>query len=252
MQPLKVICFYWQGDRWQQEGYEAPEGHVNMQQKTMRRWGQMDNKLPAQYINNLYEGVCKHASRPFEFICFTNEDFDLLPGVEIRKFPLVTEHGVLPRIYMFSKEAGLFGSQVLCLDLDVVVVGDLSPLMEYEGDFCTRAKFKPGETHKIDGDIMSFNACQDTENMFWNPFILDVDAAVELTGGRERYWVRHVTENTADVWQNVAPGAVVSYKWHVKRTGIPQGASIVSCHGHPRPHQLKDGSNLKQHWNCEI
>ena len=71
---MKVICFYWQGDRWQQHGYTDPEGHVNRQAKTFRRWGQMNNRLPVQYINNLYYGVRRHYSGKFEFICFTNED----------------------------------------------------------------------------------------------------------------------------------------------------------------------------------
>lgn len=245
---MYVICFYWQGDRWQQQGYQQPEGHVNLQQKTLRRWGKMDNSLPAEYINNLYKGVKKYASKDFKFICFTNELLDNInPEIEIRSFPMVTLDGVLPRLYMFSHEAGLFGEQVLCLDLDVVVIGNLEKIMNYSGMFCTRRKFKPGEEHKLDGDIMSFKACRENEERFWVPFVDDVEKAVKLTQGRERYWVRKVAGDIAETWDDIAPGSVVSYKWHYQKRRITKDTAIVSCHGYPRPHQIK--GELKRIWN---
>ena len=161
---------------------------------------------------------------------------------------MVTDCGVLPRLFMFSRGAGLFGHQVLCLDIDVVIVGTLKPLMDYEGLFCARSKFAPNEGYKLDGDIMSFRACEAVEDIFWKPFIANVDAAVELTQGRERYWIRHVANNLAHRWDVEAPGSVISYKWHAKGlTHPPQGASIISCHGMPRPHQIRD-KWVKDYW----
>lgn len=245
---MHVICFYWQGDRWQQNGYEAPEGHINDQQATMDKLGIVDDDLPAKYVNNLYNGVKRFADREFKFICFTNEKLDVQEGIELRPFEFITLDGVLPRLYMFSEAAGLFGNQVLCLDLDVVITGSLNPLMEYNGLFCTRSKFKPSEKHKLDGDIMSFKASAVTEKIFWKKFIEDKEAAEKLTMGRERYWVRHVAGDIADRWDDIAPGSVLSYKWHVQRKEkVPEGTSIISCHGIPRPHQIKDNW-IKEYW----
>lgn len=40
-------------------------------------------------------------------------------------------------------------------------------------------------------------------------------------------------------WQDVVPGAVVSYKAHVQRSGsVPAGTSIVCFHGKPRPRDI--------------
>lgn len=248
---MYVICFYWQGDRWQQQGYREEPGRVNPLAHHMRRVGQIPDWLPAAYVNNLYRGVCRFADRPFRFICFTNETLTLDGGIEVRRFPLVSRDGVLPRLYMFSREAGLFGSQVLCLDVDVVVVGSLQRVMAYDGLFCARSKFKPGEMHKLDGDVMSFCAGEETEEIFWKPFVADVQAAEQLTQGRERYWVRHVAGDVADRWDKIVPGAVVSYKWHVRERGRPpHNASVVSCHGVPRPHEIKDNW-IKQYWNVD-
>jgi len=238
-----VICFYWQGDRWQQKSYveQDPEYH-NRQQPFIEKVGKVEDDLPALYVNNLYKGVKRFADRPFEFICFTNEPMRVNSNIQVRPFSPPTRVGVLPRMWMFSKEAGLFGNQVLCLDLDIVIVGTLKPLFNYDGLFCARSKFLRGQEHKLDGDIIGFRAGKECEDLIWTPFIANVEQAERETGGRERYWYRKVAQDTADRWDKVAPGAVISYKRDVYNSRHPSfrpGASIISFHGTPRPHQLK-------------
>ena len=248
MKKLQVICFYWEGERWPTTINENTSSMDPQYRRMVQRAGPVSTKLSSKYVNNLFAGVTKYADREFDFICFTNEKLDLDPGIEIRPFKMVTERGVLPRVYMFSEESGLFGHQVLCIDLDVVIVGDLKPLMSYSGLFCARSKFKVGEQGKLDGDIMSFRAGPEVEARFWLPFIANVDYAVALTQGRERYWVRHVANDIADRWDKLSPGAVLSYKRHVMHTGkVPDRASIVSFHGFPRPHQAKTNW-IKNYW----
>lgn len=245
MKPLYVICFYWEGDRWQNKDRPLPVSEEESYVKHLQRVGYVGKKVPSLYINNLYQGVKRFASRDFKFVCFTNERMQLNPAIEVRKFPMVTTKGVLPRLYMFSRAAGLFGHQVLCLDIDIIIVGNLEPFMSYEGEFCARSKFKPGEEYKLDGDIMSFSANDHTECKFWEPFISNLDRSVRMAKGRERYWMRHVAGQFADRWE---PGLVVSYKRHVARKQkIPPGARIISCHGYPRPHQIKSAW-VRQYW----
>ena len=166
----------------------------------------------------------------------------------MRDLPMVTKHGVLPRLYMFSQEAGLFGHQVLCLDIDVVITGSLKNIMSYKGLFCARSKFKQGLEYKLDGDIMSFRAGKETERIFWEPFIKNVDAAVKLTQGRERYWYRHVADDIADRWDRLFPGQIVSWKRSVRSGKLRPVMRIVSCHGSPRPHEIVDRSGLRYRW----
>jgi len=239
---MKIICFYWQGDRWQQPDYTPVDGHKNLQKKFMKRAGTVSDNLPGRYINNLFNGIRRYAGRQVDFICFTNEELvGLDPEIETRQFPMVTQHGVLPRLFMFSRDAGLFGHQVLCLDIDIIIVGDLTDFLNYHGEFCARSKFKRGLEWKLDGDIMSFTAGAKAESVFWKPFIKDVDGAIEETSGRERYWIRKCIGEYADRWDQYAPNQVVSYKRHVAPTRrLPKDARIVSCHGVPRPHQIKD------------
>jgi hypothetical protein len=248
MKKLQVICFYWEGERWPTTISENTISTDPQYRRMLQRAGPVSTELSAKYVNNLFAGVTRFADRDFDFICFTNEDLDLDPGIEVRKFPMITQRGVLPRLYMFSEDSGLFGHQVLCFDLDVVVVGGLGPLMSYSGLFCARSKFKYGEEEKLDGDIMSFRAGPEAEARFWLPFIADVNQAVAFTQGRERYWVRHVANDVADRWDKLSPGAVLSYKRHLYTSDrVPVGTCIVSCHGFPRPHQAKAGW-VKEYW----
>jgi hypothetical protein len=251
-----IICFYWKGDRWQDTNYKNPAGHINKQLYHLQRIGTITDKLVTRYVQNLYDGCKRYADRDFRFVCFTNEKLGKLSKeIELRPVNIVTIDGVLPRMYMFSKEAGLHGHQVLCLDLDVLITGTLKPLLDYQGMFCTRQNFmfcKKGvydEGFKLDGDIMSFYAGEENEKRFWKALIKDIPAAEELTQGRERYWVRHVLHDVADTWDVLCPGRVVSYKHHAQyhRQALPVSMSVVSCHGKPRPHQIKS-IWIKQYW----
>ena len=247
MKKIQVICFYWEGDRWQSD----INNHTSVDPvyaRALKRAGNSDLALASKYVNNLFAGVTRFADRDFDFICFTNEKLTLNEGIEVRKFPMVTKRGVLPRLYMFSEDSGLFGHQVLCLDLDVVVVGNLAPLMSYSGLFCARSKFKMGEEHKLDGDIMSFRAGPEAEARFWIPFKENVKESELLTQGRERYWMRHVAGDIADRWDVQAPDTVLSFKRSLLQIKTPPpSACIVSCHGFPRPHQVET-KWMKEYW----
>jgi hypothetical protein len=239
---MYVVCFYWEGERWQEK--KKLEGtFVNH----LKRVGTVSHSLASKYINNLYKGVKRFASEEFKFICFTNLDkLDLDENIEKRDLPIYSKKGVLPRLYMFSKDAGLFGHQVLCLDLDLVITGSLKDIMGYKGHFCTRKSFTSNE---LDGDIMSFKADEKTEKIFWMPFINNIEKAETITQGRERYWVRHVAKDIADCWKNIAPGQVVSYKRHARRWDkVPEKVSIISFHGKPRPHQVNN-KWIQKYWN---
>jgi len=145
--------------------------------------------------------------------------------------------------------------QVLALDLDIVITGSLDDIARYRGPLAVRSKFKPGEEWKADGDIIGFRASPMNEVLFWLPFLHDPRSVVELTGGRERYWFRHVIKKQfegaeCDRWNLLCPNQIVSYKRHVRpRHGeLPENARIVSCHGRPRPHEIEEPW-AKSYWN---
>jgi hypothetical protein len=101
----------------------------------------------------------------------------------------------------------------------------------------------------LDGDVISFKAGPEVENRLWLPFLEDRKYAEDMTRGRERFWYRYVIGDIADRWDKLCPDQIISYKRHVQgRNNIPKNARIVSCHGVPRPHEIKTNW-IKKYWN---
>jgi len=244
---IYVVCFYWQGERWQEEGMQYDEVGDEKFTRHLEACAPLDRELVCKYIDNLYKGIEKWSVHPFKFICFTNDELEVNKNIELRSFEMVTKKGVLPRMWMFSEAAGLFGHQVLSLDIDVVITGPLKDIMNYSGLYCVRKRWNPRQMHLPDGDIMSFQAGEKTQSMFWDPLIKDIKAAEQSTGGRERFWIEQSLRGKHwHDWDDFAPGQVCSYKLHIKRTNQVLGnARIISCHGNPRPHEIKEKWRLE-------
>ncbi|MQY41760.1 hypothetical protein GG681_03850 [Epibacterium sp. SM1969] len=101
------------------------------------KWGTM---YGPHYVNNLARGVKKHLNRPHRFICFTDDTQGLDAGIET--FPL-PELG-LPeghsdtrwrKLALFREDLFGLNGTALFLDLDLIIVDDLEPLFELEGNF---------------------------------------------------------------------------------------------------------------------
>jgi hypothetical protein len=104
------------------------------------KWG---TKYGPEYVNRLYAMVLRHLKGDFSFVCLT----DRTEGIraEVRCFPipeLTLPNGEPERgwkkLTTFSpvlvNEYGLSGT-ALFLDLDVVIVNDITPFFEVAGEF---------------------------------------------------------------------------------------------------------------------
>ncbi|SCZ66579.1 hypothetical protein SAMN04488118_106210 [Epibacterium ulvae] len=101
------------------------------------KWGTL---YGPHYVNNLARGVRKHLNRPHRFICFTDDAEGLEPGIETFPLPelgLPAGHSDTRwrKLALFRKD--LFGLQgtALFLDLDQIIVGDLTPFFDHPGPF---------------------------------------------------------------------------------------------------------------------
>lgn len=219
---LNIVCFLWHGDRWTKQ----------------------DNGV--EYVNRLFRAVSRNLTLPHRFICLSNLDVTFDEGVEVLPLNAPSWKGCLPKVTMFNPELKLQG-QVLSLDIDVVITGSLDDIASYRGDFAVRSSFQPGKEHEMDGDIVGFKVGFGVDKI-WTPLFEDPRLAEIQTGGRERYWYRQqLGTKNMDRWQDLYPNQLVSYKRHVAKVGLKKEARIVSCHGKPRPHELKQRW-AKQNW----
>lgn len=202
-----------------------------------RGWG-------PEYVARLKRGVDRNLTVPHRFICFADDVSRVPDGIEARPLKSPSWAGCLPKLYVYSPQASLQG-RVLLLDLDNVITGPLDDIAAYDGNIAVRAWFAGYPREKVaDGDMIGFEAGSETAQKLWNKFSSDPKGAALKTGGRERFFIRETVE--PDLWQDIVPGQIVSYKNHCTN-GLPKGARIVSFHGDPRPHKVHDDW-LKESW----
>lgn len=201
-------------------------------------------------MSRLKRGVERNLSKEHRFICFADDVRCVPQGIEARPLRPITWLGCLPKLYVYSPDAGLEG-RTLLLDLDNVITGSLDAMAEYDGDLAVRAWFGGYPHRKVaDGDMVGFEAGSRIASRMWNDH--KTNNTEEETAGRERYFLR---QYSPDLWQDILGAkAILSYKRHLKGKREPgPETSIVSFHdggkngGYSRPHQI-DEAWLNEVW----
>ena len=93
-------------------------------------------KFGPRHVNTLFNMLDRHLHVPFQMICITDKTDGISPL--IRTLPLWPSDlpGCFRRLRMFSKEmAELIGPRFVCIDLDVVIVNDVTQIFTTPGDF---------------------------------------------------------------------------------------------------------------------
>lgn len=187
-------------------------------------------KFSPDYVNILYAGVKKNLDQ-FRFICVTdNGQYD--DGIETVKLP-ENLAGWWGKLWLFSKDfQERCTERILFLDLDTIITGPLEELAKYNGEFCILRDF-----YRPDGygsGLMAWNRGFGTH--IWERW--DGEGRPRIDGG-DQAWIEKCVEK-ADLWQDIYPGKVCSYKVHAEQWP-PNGTSIVCFHGFPKPHECEGG-----------
>lgn len=124
---------------------------------------------------------------------------------------------------------GLFEGRCVFLDLDTIVTGPLDPLVKHKG--CLHLDDWGWPTNTYGSGVMVWQSGEHADA--WLKFTPDV--AHRLKGDQD--WL-----TALGGWDALPRGLNVSYRYHAK-DGPPAGASTVSFHGSPKPHELP-----AEHW----
>jgi hypothetical protein len=196
-------------------------------------------------VNTLCRMVARHYAAPHRFLCVTDDPAGLDSAVEV--VPGWNDFADLPspsggrnpscyrRLRMFSPDiAAVFGSRFVSLDLDVVVTGDLRPLVDRPEAFVIWGDTNPSTYYNGSLILMSAGA----RPQVWQTFDpIKSPKASKAAGhhGSDQGWISHCLGPKEAKW-TTADG-VYSYRNHLERTGnrLPENARLVVFHGNVDP-----------------
>lgn len=187
-----------------------------------------------QYVRALNDMVRRNlpAGYPGRFIVFTDDREDYGPEIERRDLPCPFLTGWWHKLSLFKPGVFEPGERVLFLDLDTLITGRLDPIADYAGEFAIlRDVYRPTG---LQSSVMAWSVSP-RSHAIWEMWL---EAGSPQTPGGDQTWIEQAI-GPHDIWQDILPDAFVSYK--VTSGEPPAKASVVIFHGHPRPHEVREG-----------
>lgn len=214
------------------------------------KWGTM---FHADYVNVLFMAVRKHLAPKVPFVCLTDRSQGLDPRIETAAVPdigltpaQIRAPGVWRKLALFHQNVAALalGARALVIDLDMMILGPLSPFFETNHGMVlldTGHDWRARERVQPSTGVFSFTLGEQQQILA----AFQVDPGRAMTGFRNEqdFVAAHATD--LSLWPT---GAVLSFKRHcVRRFGRDliwpprppaPGTAILAFHGDPRPADL--------------
>ncbi len=215
-------------------------------------------------VNTLAAMVARHYSGEHRVLCITDDPAGIDSSIDtmalwddLADVPNPSGPNRNPSCYrrlkLFAPEMrDLIGERIVCLDLDVVITGNLDPLWDRADDFICW-----GDTRRdnhYNGSMFLLRA--GTRTAVWKGFDpLTSPATARAAGyfGSDQGWLSYKLGPGEHRWTK--RDGVYSFRNHIDRDGgrLPRDARIVFFHGHVDPWD-KDAQRLgwvKEHYTRE-
>ena len=214
-QPITFVCWIWKGPR----------------------------EYTAEHVSQWAAQIKKHYSKPCRIVCITDL-FASVPGCEVIPEPpesrtAASIHAPLGpsfpscyrRLWLFSEAARCLGPKILLLDVDCLIVGDLTPLVETPGDFVGwRTHHKMGNPNRIGGGTWMLKT--GTHRYVWETFTYDAAMQCHRAGwlGSDQGWLSCLLSANCEVWPDDC-GIYQRQDGVLDWTQAPSNARIIHFNG---------------------
>jgi hypothetical protein len=231
---LTFVCFKW---RKSKKGYHLPAAI---------------NEYTAEHVNTLQRMIARHYHKRHKFICVTDDS----AGIRAKTLPLWNQcrdlGGCFNRLYTFSPEMReLLGRRFVCIDLDCVIVDDITPLFDWDDEFIINS-YNPlsgkAPDQYYNGGMYMMTA--GARRRVWEEFIKDpaearrrIQNSPELCIGSDQAWIRLCLDKGEARWGN-QDGV---YEARQVRANLPENARIIFFAGARDPSQRSYPWVIK-HW----
>lgn len=172
----------------------------------------------SQHVNVLLSMLTRHYHEPFELVCITDDTqgldsrietlplpvtgFEHLPNPSGEKYPQMRKDfpSCYRRLWVFSDEAKVLGKRIICIDIDVIVTGDITHLARKDASFVGWSSARFG-WNKIAGGLYGLVPGSHTD--VWTDFDPDRSpkiAAAAGNNGSDQAWMSYKLYPPAQVW----------------------------------------------------
>lgn len=201
-------------------------------------WG---TKYSREYAERLNRGFARHLKQPHQFMVVAPDERD----------PLLKERGCFVRLRMFDPEwqrRVIRTERVVCVDLDVVVTGNLDPLFDRPETFAILQGANSVNPCPYNGSLMMFRVGHHHD--VWTDFsVLEAYKLPYFQFPDDQGWLAHKLPNAAG-WQCGVKSGVWSFRkrgWPYNDT-LPANARLVCFPGANDPSMFEDLPWIKRYW----
>ena len=217
-----------------------------MQNIICMKWG---NRYGYEYVNRLYRSMTRHTKRKTKLTCFTDDAVGINEHVLIKPFPKMiipksNRKYSLKKISVWKYPLEKFLGDVLFLDLDLVITGDLDKFFDYKkGEYCVIENWTQkgkgiGNTSCFRFPVKKhsyiFDNFQKNGEYIWKKFHIE-QVYISKVINKQNYWP---VEWCKSFKHNLLP------KWPHriwKPASLSNHTSIVAFTGKPDPDDVLEG-----------
>ena len=214
-----------------------------------------------EYVNRLYSGISRNLSRPFRFVCVTDNPVGLKDGVESVPFPDSPpgwRHNwpnIFVKLMVFKDGFANLKGPTLFLDIDQIVLGRMDDFFDYKpGEFCIirnwielRKRIFRGLPKIGNSSCFRFEAGK--MNHVYEKFLDEMNIAVQKKHFRtEQAYMTHAVgvENInwwpSDWVQSFKRSCVRPFPLNlIMKPSHIENAKILCFHGNPSPEEAIAG-----------
>jgi hypothetical protein len=222
--PITFVTFKWKP---QQPGYRSTFG-------------------PEQ-VNTLFRMIDRHYPHPHRNVCVTDDVKGIDPSIE--RITLWDDYKDLPnpngrhnpscyrRLKLFAPNAGdVFGERLVVFDLDMVIVGDLTPLFAGGEDFKIWGQSDYPKTQWYNGSLWMLKT--GSRPTVWTKFNHRQSPRLTLKAGKkgsDQGWFSYILGPKEAIWGT--QDGVYSYRVHLSKLAwqLPENAKVIAFHGKTDP-----------------
>lgn len=220
------------------------------------------SKFDGETVNVMARMIKRHYHGPLRIVCLTDDEEGITdPDVEI--YQLWNDYAHVPnpsgrrnpscyrRLRLFANRPGDFlGSRFVALDLDMVIVDDITPLFNPGADFKI---WRSGTWNPYNGSLFMLEAGSRPD--VWkdfDPIRSPRDALAGGCRGSDQGWIAHKLGPNEKTWG--MEDGVYSLNIDIREKGLrtlPEGAKMVICHGSIdpwKPEFRRDFPDIERHY----